>query len=54
MTAGGAASALRRFELDGVRDMGREVGRRSYAVVKELEFQGLKCVGKKIHEILFN
>ena len=54
MTTGGAASALRRFELDGVRDTGREVGHGSYAVVKELEYRGLKCVGKKIHDILFN
>ena len=53
MATGGAAGALRRFELDGVRDTGREVGHGSYAVVKELEYHGLKCVGKKIHGILF-
>ena len=47
------ASALRRFELDGVHDTGREVGHGSYAVVKELEYHRLKCVGKKIHGILF-
>ena len=52
MATGGAASALRRFELDGVRDTGREVGHGSYAVVKELEYHHLKCVGKKIHGIL--
>jgi len=54
MATGGAASGLRRFELDGVHDTGREVGHGSYAVVKELMFRGLKCVGKKIHDILFN
>ena len=54
MATGGAAGALRRFELDEVRDTGKEVGHGSYAVVKELEFRGLKCVGKKIHDILFN
>ena len=54
MATGGAASGLRRFELDGVRDTGREVGHGSYAVVKELKFRGLKCVGKKVHDILFN
>ena len=54
MATGGAVSALRRFELDGVHDTGREVGHGSYAVVRELEFHGLKCVGKKIHDILFN
>ena len=53
MATGGAAGALRRFELDGVRDTSREVGHGSYAVVKELEYHGLKCVGKKIHGILF-
>ena len=53
MATGGAAGALRRFELDGVRDTGREVGHGSYAVVKELEYHHLKCVGKKIHGILF-
>ena len=53
MATGGAAGALRRFELDGVHDTGREVGHGSYAVVKELEYCGLKCVGKKIHGILF-
>jgi len=30
------------------------VGRGSYEVVKELKFRGLKCVGKKIHDELFN
>ena len=46
--------ALKRFELDGVHDVGREVGRGSFAVVKELEYHGLKCVGKKIHGNLFD
>ena len=53
MATGGATGTLRRFELDGVCDAGREVGHGSYAVVKELEYHGLKCVGKKIHGILF-
>ena len=53
MATRGAAGALRRFELDGVRDTGREVGHGSYAMVRELEYHGLKCVGKKIHGILF-
>ena len=52
MATGGAAGALRWFELDGVHDTSREVGHGSYAVVKELEYHGLKCVGKKIHSIL--
>ena len=37
-TGGAAAGALRRFELDGVRDIGRKVGHGSYEVVKELEY----------------
>ena len=53
MATGGAADALRPFELDGVHDTGKEVGHGSYAVVKELEYHGLKCVGKKIHGSLF-
>ena len=53
MATGGAAGALRLFELDGVRDAGRVVGYGSYAVVKELEYHGLKCMGKKFHRILY-
>ena len=48
-----ATSSLRQFQLTGVSDTGRTVGDGSYATVKELEFRGLKCVGKKIHQILF-
>jgi len=54
MATGGTVSALRRFELDGVCDTGREVGHGSYAMVKELEFRDLKCVGKKIYGILLD
>ena len=36
MATGGAAGALRQFELDGVCDTGREVGHGSFAVVKAL------------------
>ena len=53
MAAGGATGTLRRFELEGIRDTGRKVGHGSYAVVKEFEYHHLKCVGKKIHGILF-
>ena len=53
MATGGAAGTLRRFELEGIRDTGRKVGHGSYAVVKELEYHHLKCVGKKIHGILY-
>ena len=30
----------------------RELGHGSYATVLELEYMGLKCAGKKIHEML--
>ena len=48
------ASSLRQFILHGVNDTGRIIGNGSYATVKELEFCGLKCVGKKIHQLLFD
>ncbi len=48
-----ATEALRRFELQGVQDSGVTVGDGSYATVKELSFHGLKCVGKKIHALLY-
>ena len=45
---------LSRFELSGVEEKGREIGRGSYAVVEELDFRGLSCVGKFIHEELYD
>ena len=50
------SSALRQFQITGpgVSDTGRIIGNGSYATVKELEFRGLKCVGKKIHQLLFD
>ena len=39
-------------KLTGVRVTGRELGHGSYATVLELEYMGLKCAGKKIHELL--
>ena len=48
-----ASASLRRFHLEGVRDTGRVIGEGAYAVVKELEFRGLKCVGKKLHAVLY-
>ena len=52
--ASARASSLRQFQLHGVRDTGIIVGTGSYANVKELEFHGLKCVGKEIHQVLFD
>ena len=44
---------LQRFRLDGVRDTGITVGDGAYATVLQYDFRGLKCVGKKIHRLLF-
>ena len=48
------ASSLRQFQLHGVSDTGIIIGIGSYATVKELEFRGLKCAGKKTHDVLFH
>ena len=40
------------YMLTGVRVTDREMGHGSYATVLELEYMGLKCAGKKIHELL--
>ena len=40
------------YQLTGVRVTDRELGHGSYATVQELEYMGLKCAGKKIHDIL--
>ena len=40
------------YKLTGVKMTDRELGHGSYATVLELEYMGLKCAGKKIHELL--
>ena len=40
------------YKLNGVTVTDRELGHGSYATVLELEYMGLKCAGKKIHELL--
>ena len=40
------------YRLNGVTVTDRELGHGSYATVLELEYMGLKCAGKKIHEQL--
>ena len=40
------------YKVTGVRVTDRELGHGSYATVLELEYMGLKCAGKKIHELL--
>lgn len=45
--------ALSRFKLAGVRAIGTEIGRGSFAAVVELDFHGLKCAGKKLHPHIY-
>ena len=40
------------YKLTGVRVTDRELGHGSYATVLQLEYMGLKCAGKKIHNLL--
>ena len=40
------------YRLNGVTVTDRELGHGSYATILELEYMGLKCAGKKIHELL--
>ena len=40
------------YKLTGVRVTDRELGQGSYATVLELEYMGLKCAGKQIHDLL--
>ena len=40
------------YKLNGVTVTDRVLGHGSYATVLELEYMGLKCAGKKIHEVL--
>ena len=47
-------SSVLRFQLEGVEGPGVEIGRGSYAVVEEYDFQGLSCVGKSIHQNLYD
>ena len=45
-------SGLEPYKLTSIRMTDRKLGRGSYATVLEVEYKGLKCAGKKIHEDL--
>ena len=47
------AFSRQRFRLEGIEDAGRTVGNGAYATVREYEFRGLTCVGKKMHGLLY-
>lgn len=52
MARGAAFVSLEPYKLTGVQLTGRELGIGSSATAIELEYMGLKCAGKKIHEAL--
>ena len=47
-----AFDVLKPYKLKGLQVTDRKIGEGSYATVHELEYMGLKCAGKKIHEVL--
>ena len=52
MAGRGTFTGFDSYKLIGVRVTDRELGHGSYATVLEVEYMGLKCAGKKIHDIL--
>ena len=44
---------LERYTLHDIHETAGEIGQGSYATVVELDYRGLRCVGKKIHKILY-
>ena len=52
MTGRANFTGFESYQLTGVRVTDRELGHGSYATVQELEYMGLKCAGKKIHDLL--
>ena len=46
------STGFEHYKLAGVEVSDRELGYGSYATVLELEYMGLKCAGKKIHDEL--
>ena len=45
-------AAIDLHKLTGVKITDRVLGHGSYATVLELEYLGLKCAGKKVHDVL--
>ena len=46
-------SSLEPYKLTRVELTGIKLGHGSYASVVEVNYMGLKCAGKKVHEVLF-
>ncbi len=49
-----ARAALKRYELSGVKETGRELGNGSYCVVVEVEYKGVKYAAKYLNGLLIN
>ena len=47
------AVALQQYTLQGVRETGVELGRGSYAAVYTVQYKGLTCAAKKLHQALY-
>ena len=47
------AAALQHYTLQGVRETGDELGRGSYAAVYTVQYKGLTCAAKKLHQALY-
>lgn len=52
MAARATFSGFDPYKLTGVEVTDQEVGHGSYATVLKLKYMGLKCAGKKVHELL--
>ena len=44
---------LQEFLLEDIEVAGRELGVGSYSSVIEMQYKGMKCAGKKIHQSLY-
>ena len=48
--AGRLQAQLQSLSLDGIEEIGEELGRGAYGVVYEVRVSGLVCAGKTLHE----
>ena len=53
MTMDSALATLRQYELVGIENKGRNLGRGAHAVVLEMNYHGLQCAGKQLYEVLY-
>ena len=48
-----ALATLQQYELVGIENKEREIGRGSYASVLEMNYHGLQCAGKQLYSVLY-